>query len=299
MNPYASNPKDIPATDSYADIPFYGRYFPQPDDFRVDLVHIQSQSEESLKYWASVLDLCNESNRIYPADERGRDVFALGSVIVKSSHLHESSTDKVVDYSYADANEVQAIAIAKSFLNDMGVRVPEIYFAGKVRNGQVLVQERIPGVALNVAWPYLSLAQKQSFKQQARAILRRLWTITPTDGRTRRSHVVPDPNIHVNGRIGPTEERYLFSCQDDNPDMGFMHNDFTDSNCLVDDDRIVGLVDWEMAGFWGWSVAAEIHRRVRTPQREHFTKVDLSEERLRDIMWWNDLYDEGVPEVQG
>ena len=132
MNPYVSNPDDIPASDIYADVPFYGRYFPRPDDFRVDLQHVNSQSADSLQYWASVIDLCNESVRIYPANEGGRDVFALGSVIIKSSHLHKTRDVRhtEIDYSYADANEVQAIAIAKSVPKD--VRVPEIYFAGKV-----------------------------------------------------------------------------------------------------------------------------------------------------------------------
>lgn len=73
--------------------------------------------------------------------------------------------------------------------------MPEIHFAGKVLmdlsflllhgdcirfcrlhvsyiNGrQVLVQERLPGVGLSVVWAYLSQAQKESFKQQARTIL--------------------------------------------------------------------------------------------------------------------------------
>ena len=70
---------------------------------------------------------------MYPADEGGRDVFALGSVIVKSSHLHarrEKSQGAEIDYSYTDANESQAIALAKTVLKD--VKVPENYFAGKV-----------------------------------------------------------------------------------------------------------------------------------------------------------------------
>lgn len=133
MNPYVSNPDDIPATDKYADVPFYGRYFPRQDDFRVDLQHVNSRSTASLQYWASVVDLCNESIRIYPADEGGRDVFALGSVIVKSSHLHNPGNGQhapEIDYSYADANELQAVAIAKGILKD--VRVPEVFFSGKV-----------------------------------------------------------------------------------------------------------------------------------------------------------------------
>jgi len=132
MNPYVADPDQIPATDLYADVPLYGRYFPKRDDSKVDPQHINSQSADSLQYWGSVVDRCDESVRIYPADEGGRDVFALGSVIVKSSHLHKTADGQQteIDYSYADANEVQAIALGKSVLKD--VRVPDIYFAGKV-----------------------------------------------------------------------------------------------------------------------------------------------------------------------
>ena len=76
--------------------------------------------------------------------------------------------------------------------------------------------------------------------------------------------------------------------------MGFMHNDLTPSNCIVDKDIVVGLIDWEMAGFFGWRAAGEIHRRIRTPQREHFVHANLREEQLRDMMFWNDLDDEDV-----
>lgn len=160
----------------------------------------------------------------------------------------------------------------------------------------MLVQERLPGVSLTVAWQYLSQGQKEAFRQQAREILRQLHVLQPADGRRARSHVVPDPNILSNGRIHALEGDILFSDANKDPDMGFMHNDLTESNCIVDNDRIVGLVDWEMAGFFGWKTAGEVHRRIRTPQREHFANVDLSEARLREIMFWNDLYDAGAPE---
>lgn len=130
MNPYETNPDHIPSTDLYADVPLYGRYTPKPDDFQVDLQQTNFQS-----YWASVIELCNESVRIYPADEGGRDVFALGSVIVKLSHLHDTQE---IDYSYADANEVRAFAIAKDLFKDI-IRVPDIYFAGKVCSRSLLL----------------------------------------------------------------------------------------------------------------------------------------------------------------
>ncbi|OBT40812.1 hypothetical protein VE00_08623 [Pseudogymnoascus sp. WSF 3629] len=319
MNPYASNPDDIPVTDLYADVPLYGRYFPRQDDFQVDLQHANSLSSVSLQYWESVVELCNESVRIYPADEGGRDVFALGSVIVKSSHLHDTDNGQIneIDFSYADANEVQAIAIAKSVLKD--VRVPEVFFAGKVRappslslatlqrltnlhllklnDRQVLVRERLPGIGMNVAWPYLSQGQREAFKQQSREILRQLHAVKPTDGRQIRSHVVRDPNILSNGRIPALEGDILFSSTNTDLDLAFMHNDFSDSNVIVDNDMIVGVIDWEMAGFFGWKTAGEVHRRIRTPQREHFVNANLIEARIEEIMHWNDLYDNGAPEL--
>ncbi|KAI1303326.1 kinase-like domain-containing protein [Xylaria venustula] len=291
MNPYESDPKKIPTADLYWDIPSYGRYLARPDDFRVHRQYVGSSTEESLKYWASVLDRCDESVRIYPADEEGRDVFALGSVIVKSSHLHKPREPDAVDYTYADANEVQAIALARGVLGD--VKVPEIYFNGKITDLPIIIQERIPGVGLNVAWPYLSSKQKAAFKQQARQILRRLHAIKPTAGQHQgHQHVVPDPNILTSRRINPLEKDILFGTPRNDTDVGFMHNDFTTSNCIVDNDKIVGIIDWEMAGFFGWSTAAKIHRRIRTPQREHFVNANLSEETLYDMMLWNDLYDD-------
>lgn len=149
---------------------------------------------------------------------------------------------------------------------------------------------------MTVARPYLSEIQKESFKQQARKILQQLQTIKPTDRAQGRSHIVPDPNICSNGRIDPLEAEILFSKTNTNPDLGFMHNDFSESNCIVDKDKIVGLVDWEMAGFFGWKTAAEVHRRIRTPQREHFVNANVSEEKLQDMMFWSDLYDDCMPE---
>lgn len=144
----------------------------------------------------------------------------------------------------------------------------------------MLIQERIPGVALAVAWPYLSQRQMDSFREQAREILRELHSIKPSDGRQVRSHVVPDPNIRDNGRIQQLECDILFSETNKDSDMSFMHNDFSESNCIVDDDKIVGLIDWEMAGFFGWKTAGKVHRLARP----------------HDTSFWEDLYDHGMPE---
>ena len=135
------------------------------------------------------------------------------------------------------------------------------------------------------------MEQKKSFKKQARAILRQLCTVEESG----RGFVVDDPNLHSNGRISPLEREILFSDGSDDWDTSFTHNDFTLANIIVDHDTIVGLIDWDKAGFFGWNKAGEVHRRVRSPQKEQFEDSKISEEKFRDLTWWNDLYDEGRP----
>ncbi|KAJ8132175.1 hypothetical protein O1611_g1447 [Lasiodiplodia mahajangana] len=248
MNPYEANPDKIPSTDRFADVPLNGRYFPQPTDFRPEEKHINSATSESLEYWSTVLTQCAELTRLYESDEGGRDVFALGSVIVKSSHL-------------------------------------------KINERDVFVQERIPGIGLDVAWQYISELQKASCKEQARQMLQKLRTITPPREINGRSYVVPDPEPVEHRGIQEIEKEIIFADNGNDTDISFMDNDVTKSNIIVDDDRIVGLVDWEMAGFFGWKTASTIHVQIRTPKRENFAVLDLAEEMLYNILFWNDLYD--------
>lgn len=112
----------------------------------------------------------------------------------------------------------------------------------------------------------------------------------PPNNRQARDHIVPDPNIQTNGRLNPQEAHILFAANCSG-DMSFMHNDFTPSNCIVNNDKIVGLIDWEMAGYLGWKTAAEIHRKLRCPLREHYVNANVTEEQLQDMMWWNDIYE--------
>ncbi|KAF4439483.1 putative phd transcription factor protein [Fusarium austroafricanum] len=271
MNPYEANPTKIPANDRYSDIPLYGRYLPALDDFQPDPEHTNSVSEDSLKYWASVLDLCNPSNRIYEGLEGARDVFALGSVIIKSSHLHAQLQGR-----RAETSPMQ-----------MQMKSRQLPWQGL----DVLVQERIAGVGLNIAWQYISAAQKQRFKEEARSILRNLTKIQPPSSSTTRSYIVEDADPQVHRGIQELEYDIIFGESNRDLDLSFMHNDFALSNCIVNDDKIVGLVDWEMAGYFGWETAAQVHVKIRTPRRESFAALDLSEDILNDILFWNDLYE--------
>ena len=153
------------------------------------------------------------------------------------------------------------------------------------------MQERIPGVGLNIAWQYISQSQKASFKDQARQMMRKLRSVTPPSEIRGRSYVVPDPDpVHHRG-IQELERELLFADDAEDTDLSFMHNDVSQSNCIVNNDKIVGLIDWEMAGFFGWRTAASVHVRIRTPKRENYASLNLPEEFMRDILFWNDLYD--------
>jgi len=164
----------------------------------------------------------------------------------------------------------------------------------QINGSAVLVQERIARVGLNVAWTYLSPEQKMSFKEQTRSLLRQLHHVQAAGNRNHRSYVVPDPDPIQNHGIQAIENEILFSLNNDDPDLSLMHNDCQSSNLIVHNDKIVGLVDWEMAGFFGWKTARQVHLEIRMPKKEDFAAARLDDDRLADVLFWNDLYSDGV-----
>jgi hypothetical protein len=131
MDPYEAQPSQIPSSDPYSDLPLYGRYHPVPEDFQPLEQHCNSHSPESLKYWENVLQKCDSTCYVYQNPFGGRDVFALGSVIIKSAHLRsedrETGSEASRDYSITDANEAAAIQLVSQTIT-----APRILFWGKV-----------------------------------------------------------------------------------------------------------------------------------------------------------------------
>lgn len=130
MDPYETDVSKVPSSDLYRHDFGYGRYRRLTDDFEIDRRRVGSTTPEALTYWAQVLEKCTTDVRMYENDEHGRDVFALGTVIVKSSHLRSHCTR---DHTLADMNEVAAIDLARKPLLELAIQVPEILFAAKVR----------------------------------------------------------------------------------------------------------------------------------------------------------------------
>lgn len=96
------------------------------------------------------------------------------------------------------------------------------------------------------------------------------------------------------GRVSKTDGNLNGDQEKRNEILSFMHNNLNESNIIVNNDKIVGLVDWEMAGWFGLTRAGAVHAQCRTPSRDNFAKLNLAEERLVDLTYWNDLYAMGL-----
>ncbi|KLJ10232.1 hypothetical protein EMPG_14403 [Blastomyces silverae] len=286
VNPYETNAEKLPQSDRFlARHPHYGRYRPSLSDFKPDPVHCNSNDDESLRYWEAVLTKCDEKTRISSPAAGKRDTFALGSVIVKSDHNSSESTG---DYSIADENETQAIKIAENILPD--IQLPQIYLRTKIKGRDVLVQSRIPGVSLEVAWPYLTRQQKESFKRQARNIIRKIDSVK--DGRSSPSYVVEGNKPKEEHRLQQAEYDILFgSTSASNQTLSFTNNNMAPANIIVDNDTIVGIVGWYNAGYFGWDRAKNIHSKIRC-----LDSADVSSDGGVSIpdAFWRDLYDISV-----
>lgn len=133
----------------------------------------------------------------------------------------------------------------------------------------VLIQQQLPAVGLVVAHPYLLPSPKDAIKKQARQILRLLHAIKPAPSNSPQLRRTGFQFPH-RGRISNfSEPQLLFLDADSN--MGFTHNDFNISDfnisdIMANDDRITWLMDREMAAFFSWKGAGEVHGRIKTLQ---------------------------------
>ncbi|GKU07337.1 phd transcription factor protein [Fusarium langsethiae] len=107
---------------------------------------------------------------------------------------------------------------------------------------------------------------------------------------TTRSYTAEDLDPKTHRGVQEFEYNLIFSKNNNDPDLSLMYNEFTLSNCIISDDKIVGLVDWEMAGYFGWKTAGQVHVKIRTPRRENFAALNLPEDFLNNILFWNGLY---------
>lgn len=284
-NPYESDPAKVPKDDPFlTKSPNYGRYLPQPDDFTPDPRYTGFGDPSNLEYWKGILAKCDETTRIRGSGPGKREIHAIGGMIIKFKPCAAETSDSGT--CLFDENEREAMVSASDALGE-GIQIPSIYFIGRVGDVDLLVQSRIPGVTLEVAWPYLSAEQKEGLKHKTRGILQSLISISPPSSEdiTEPAYIYADcANARHQRRLQQLEYDLLFM-DDNSEDFGFTHNDMIPSKIIVNNDQIVGIIGWNKSGWFGWERAKNVHRQVRAPE---FASISRG---LDFENFWTDLYD--------
>ncbi|EED19983.1 PHD transcription factor, putative [Talaromyces stipitatus ATCC 10500] len=286
VNPYEADPKRVSKKDPYLSrSPHYGRYAPQTDDFEPKFSDWHStESETRREYWTEIVrKYCMPENSLNVVGSRA--AFAIGKVLI---HVDSDRAEGAAAERYSRLNENELIASRKAeeHLKDLDVAVPVIVFCGTIDGKNVVIETRIPGVSLEVAWNYLSTSEKESFKAQCQRILRRLTAID--DYPAAPSYVCDDLNSIPQPDIADVEHDILFAQAEDDEVLCLTHNNMVRSNIIVDNGRVVAITGWRQSGYFGHERAKKIHRLLRIPERSH---IFGSGERSTQDGAWADLYD--------
>ncbi|KAL1960642.1 hypothetical protein VTO42DRAFT_7221 [Malbranchea cinnamomea] len=154
------------------------------------------------------------------------------------------------------------------------VPVPKVYCAFRRKGVTYIVMERIKGVSIGRVWDSSSEEQRKSLLSQLRGFIAELRSVPPPQpGRIGDVNysMLYDDRIEGKG-FGPFDDSREFhrflrngvagSVKD--PDLNrlihdherqdyktcFTHGDLSSFNILVRDGRVVGIIDWEMAGWY-------------------------------------------------
>jgi COMPASS component SPP1 len=286
VNPYEADPKRVPKKDPYLSrSPYYGRYAPQTDEFEPKLSDWHSSEIETQReYWTEIVRKhCTPKNSLNVVGSRS--AFAVGKVLihVDSDRVEGTAAER---YSRLNANELIASRKAEEHLKDLNVAVPTIIFCGTIDEKNIVIQTRIPGVSLEVAWNYLTASEKETFKAQCQRILQRLTAID--DHPATPSYVSEGLNGVPQPDVAEVEHEILFAPREEDEILCLTHNDMVRSNIIVDNGRVVAITGWRQSGYFGHERAKKIHRLLRIPERSH---IFSSGERSTQDQAWADLYD--------
>ncbi|KAI7977948.1 hypothetical protein EIK77_009488 [Talaromyces pinophilus] len=286
VNPYEADPKRVSKKDPYLSrSPHYGRYAPQTDDFEPKFSDWHSsESETQREYWTKIVrEHCTPKNSLNVVGSRA--AFAVGKVLIHVDGDRAEGT-AAKRYSRLNANELIASRKAEEHLKDLNVTVPTILFCGTIDEKNIVVETRIPGVSLEVAWIYLSTSEKESFKVQCQRILQRLTAID--DHAATPSYVCEGLNGVPQPDVADVEHDILFAPREEDEVLCLTHNDMVRSNIIVDNGQVVAITNWRQSGYFGHERAKKIHRLLRIPERSH---IFSSGERSTQDQAWADLYD--------
>ena len=160
------------------------------------------------------------------------------------------------------------------------IRVPKVYCAFKRKEITYIVMENLGGEILGQLWVSQSQESKTRLLGQLKELIAELRRIpAPEHGKVASvdgGELFDDRLPHKNGRrgcLGPFENigefhRHLRDGKEEHPDhwpainqmiaaqnagswpIVLTHGDLSSSNILVHGDDVVGIVDWETAGWW-------------------------------------------------
>jgi aminoglycoside phosphotransferase (APT) family kinase protein len=157
------------------------------------------------------------------------------------------------------------------------IPAPRVYCAFVHRNRTYIVMERIHGLPAAVGWVRRSEQSKAKILDQLKSMIVQMRSILPPEG-TGVAEVDRGPLFEyrlpgTTGHIGPFEtvedfHRYLRGGQEDHPQhlpevrelisrhaeyqstIAFTHGDLSSLKILVSGDKLVGIIDWETAGWY-------------------------------------------------
>jgi aminoglycoside phosphotransferase len=157
------------------------------------------------------------------------------------------------------------------------IPVPRIYCAFVHRNQTYIVMERIHGLPAAVGWVRRSEESKAKILDQLRSMVLEMRSIPPPEG-TGVAEVNGGPLFDyrlpgTTDHVGPFKtiedfHRYLREGLEDHPQhlpevrelisrhaeyqsaIAFTHGDLSSLNILVSGDKVVGIIDWETAGWY-------------------------------------------------
>ncbi|KAL4795605.1 hypothetical protein BDV19DRAFT_167584 [Aspergillus venezuelensis] len=288
VNPYETNLDLIPEDDPFRQRSIhYGRYLPQPDDFTPKYSGWYNHDPDVQAYWEeTVQSLWTPENSLRV--DGTRQAYAAGSILIRVDE--EDATGAAAQkFSLLNANELGASKRAEETLEELQVAVPKILFYGTISGKNVTVESRLPGVSLDVAWRHLSTQQIELMKQQCRIVSDR---ISNDPGPGHPSYVCSELNSHSSS-TGEMEHNILFGENEARGNFPLVHNNMLLHNIVVNNHRIVGLIGWREAGYFGFGKTDKVHRQVRVPKLISEAESGVG---LQNLITWADLYD-GLPGV--
>jgi len=204
---------------------------------------------------------------------------------------------------YGSFQHVSEAATMQFIANHTKIPVPKVYWAFSRKGRTYIVMERIDGDYVGNAWYWRSKESRDYILQQIKAMVAEMRSIPPpadarvanVTGESLYDIRLPEENPGGWGRFGPFKSisdfhRYLRRGVEASPEQRanpeqraeinelikmhgetwpicFTHGDLSSLNILARGDEVVGIVDWETAGwypsYWEYTTA-----RNANPQNE-------------------------------